>query len=482
MNVLLGCIADDFTGASDLAAILSRSGVAVNLRLGVPETDAPGADGDDLAPFEIVALKCRTSPPADAVREALDAWSWLAARGARRAYWKYCSTFDSTPEGNIGPVADALLEAVHGRGRAAAADADAAVAGGRGGGAASTDAADEADASSEVELATVGELASSGPASPLTIHCPAFPENGRSVYRSVLFVGDLPLDESPMRDHPLTPMRDANLVRVLRPQVRGEVGAITWPTVRAGVESLRERLDSLAREGVRHVIVDALDADDLLHIVRASERLPLLCGGSALALHLPALFRVRGWLAGTPEAAPAAAPDGGRMVLAGSCSAMTRRQVERFAETAPTFRLDPLALARDGQLDAARGWLDAQSPASAPQVVASAPPEAVETAQRELGRERAGTLVEEALGALARHAVERGRRSLVVAGGESAGAVCRALGVTRLRVGREIAPGVPWTHAEHPDGALALALKSGNFGEESFFGDAFAALEGGDDP
>ena len=439
MSILLGCIADDFTGASDLAALLSRSGVPVNLRLGVPSPPAVGDEGDErVAPFEIVALKCRTAPRESAVREARDAWAWLAAHGARRAFWKYCSTFDSTPEGNIGPVADALLEALH--------------------------AEDSAPPGT--------------PGVRQTIHCPAFPENGRSVYRSVLFVGDQPLDESPMRDHPLTPMTDANLVRVLAPQVRGEVGAATWPLVRAGHEALRARLDTLAGEGVEHVIVDALDGDDLLAIVRASEHLRLLCGGSALALHLPALFRVRGWLGEADRAAaPPRAPAGGRLVLAGSCSAMTRRQVERFAERAPLFRLDPIALAEGAQLDEALAWLAARAPRETPMIAASAAPEAVARSQRALGRERAGTLVEHALGELARAAHDAGRSGIVVAGGESAGAVCQALGVSRLRTGREIAPGVPWTHATREGRGLALALKSGNFGGETFFADALAALD-----
>jgi len=436
MGILLGCIADDFTGASDLAAILSRSGIAVNLRLGVPSP----ADEDDVAAFEIIALKCRTAPRERAVSEALEAWSWLAARGARRAYWKYCSTFDSTPEGNIGPVADALLDAV--------ADADA-----------------DADAGATDR------------APRQTIHCPAFPENGRSVYHSVLFVAGVPLDESPMREHPLTPMTDANLVRVLAPQVAGSVGAVTWPTVRGGHEPLRARLGALADDGVEHVIVDALDADDLLAAVRATEHLPLLCGGSALALHLPALFRVRGYLAGVAERTPAPPPDGGRIVLAGSCSEMTRRQVARFAERAPLFRLDPIALADGGQLDEALAWLAACAPGDTPILAASAAPADVAASQEALGRERAGEVVEAALGRLAVAAVEGGRRGLVIAGGESSGAVCQALGVERLGIGREIAPGVPWTHASRDGGDIALALKSGNFGDEDFFGAALAALD-----
>lgn len=441
MGMLLGCIADDFTGATDLAAILSRSGVPVSLHLGLPDAAEDRQAVSATAPFEIIALKCRTAPPDEAVADAVAAGRWLIERGALRLFWKYCSTFDSRPEGNIGPVADALLATLDARRRAAS----------------------NGTPQTAFETTT-------------TVHCPAFPENGRSVYLSNLFVGEQPLDESPMKDHPLTPMRDANLVRLLTPQVSGRVDAVTWPTVRDGHQAVKERLDRLTASGIEHVVVDALDDTDLLCAVRATEHLALLCGGSALALHLPALFRVRGWLTSEDAAATPPAPAGGRLVLAGSCSAMTRRQVAAFAATEPSFVLDPIALATGNQLGEAKAWLQSQTLDSTPLIASSASPERIAEAQAHLGGEQAGRIVEQALAALAITGVDAGRRGLVVAGGETSGAVCQALGIREMQIGREIAPGVPWTHVRRVGGDIAIALKSGNFGQEGFFRDALDAL------
>lgn len=411
----LGCIADDFTGATDLAGILARSGARVSLRIGVPGT-APA----DPAPFEVIALKIRTAPREEAVAEARAALAWLRGAGAVRAFWKYCSTFDSTPQGNIGPVADALME-------------------------------------------TLGTTQ--------TIHCPAFPENGRRVFMGRLFVGQDPLAESPMKDHPLTPMRDSNLMRLLAPQVQGAVGLVDWPTVAQGPAALRNRLATLT--DTPHAIVDAVSDADLATIAEACRDMTLLCGGSALALPLPALFGV------AEEGARPAPPSlpAGAVVLSGSCSAMTRAQVAAHsAAGAPAHRLDPLSLA-DGTGEAeALAWLAAQDPGHAPMVYATAEPAAVAAAQAALGP-GAGALVEATLARLAVAARDRGIRRIVVAGGETAGAVTRALGVDRLEIGREIAPGVPWTFASSGGGPIALALKSGNFGAAGFFADALRALD-----
>ena len=430
----MGCIADDFTGAGDLAGLLARSGVAVNLRLGVPP-DAAGPDGapddDPLAPFEVIALKCRTEPAADAVAQARAAWRWLAARGASRCYWKYCSTFDSTARGNIGPVADALLDAL-------------------------------------------------GAAPRVTVHAPAFPENGRTVYRGRLFVGDLPLDESPMKDHPLTPMRDSDLVRLLAPQTPAPVDRLTLPTVRGGRADIASAIAARAADGVVHLVADAIEDADLVELVRGTESLALLCGGSAFASHVPALCRVRGWL--PPDAPVPARPraNGHRLVLAGSCSAATREQVDAWPGAWPVLRLDAADVVDGagsaGGLDAARRWL-ADALGDAPVLIhSSAPPDEVADARARLGGERAGPLFEAALGALAVEGVRLGVGQLVTAGGESSGAVARALGIERLAVGPEIAPGVPWCVARRGEGELAVAMKSGNFGGPRFFAEAFEAL------
>ena len=417
---ILGCIADDFTGATDLAGLLARSGVSVSLRLGLPE-GAP----DGIADVEVVALKSRMSPVDDAVTETRAALDWLQASGARQFYWKYCSTFDSTATGNIGPVAEALLAGLGGA---------------------------------------------------QTIYCPAFPENGRRVFMGNLFVGRQPLAESPMKDHPLTPMQDSDLTRLLAPQLGGApVGLIDWPTVAKGADAVREALADLSAQGVRHVVTDAVSDADLEVIARATSDLPLLTGGSALARPLPAIWREAGLLDGAATGFQPPVLPKGAVVLSGSCSAMTRAQVAHYQPLAPNYRLDPLALAKDG-FAAARDWFAAQDPDAAVLIYASAEPDEVRRAQAELGVARAGDIVEEALAQIARDARASGRARFVVAGGETSGAVARALGVTRLMIGKEIAPGVPWTYAEDSQGALALALKSGNFGAESFFADALAAL------
>lgn len=420
MTTLLGAIADDFTGATDLAGLLARSGVRVSLRIGVPDSRPR-----DAAPFEVIALKCRTAPVNEAVAECLRALNWLKAAGAGRFFWKYCSTFDSTADGNIGPVAEALMEAI------------------------GTDQ---------------------------TIYCPAFPENGRSVFMGNLFVGRQPLGESPMKDHPLTPMTDSNLMRLLAPQVTAPVGLADRLCVAKGAKALRSELGRLKDAGVAHVVVDAVADADLDIIARACRDMPLLTGGSAVAMGLPALYLADGVLAADADRATAPDLPGDAIVLSGSASAMTNAQVAAYLATgAPGYLLDPLALAASGPA-AALDWLAGQGGGPAPLIYATAPPDRVKAAQAELGRARAGTLVEEALAALAVAARDSGVRRFVVAGGETSGAVTQALGVTRLDVGAEIAPGVPWCFADSGGHDIAITLKSGNFGRESFFSDALESL------
>lgn len=419
---MLGCIADDFTGATDLAGLLARSGVKVSLRMGVP-TSAP--EDTDTAAFEVIALKSRTAPVDEAVAETRAAFDWLKRAGAQRFFFKYCSTFDSTSEGNIGPVAEALM----------------------------------------ADLGTKQ-----------TIYCPAFPENGRSIFMGNLFVGQLPLAESPMKDHPLTPMRDSNLMRVLDPQVKGKVGLVDRLTVAHGADAIRAKLTELADEGIAHVIVDAVANEDLSLIAQACRDMPLMTGGSAVAMPLPGLYMDDGTLSADTEKARPVPIGTGPIVLSGSCSAMTRKQVAAFLDQAAGFRLDPLELAAKGSA-AARAWL-AEQPVDAPKILyATAEPEDVRKAQEKLGVQRAGEIVEEALAELALDARAMGIRRFVVAGGETSGAVTQALGVSQLTIGTEIAPGVPWTYARSDGNDIALALKSGNFGAEDFFAHALKLLE-----
>ena len=421
MTTVLGCIADDFTGATDLAGLLARSGAEVSLRIGIPKEPPTKT-----AAFEVIALKSRTAPVDQAVSEACAALAWLWAAGATRIFWKYCSTFDSTPDGNIGPVSEALME----------------------------------------ELGT-----------DQTIYCPAFPENGRSIFMGNLFVGRQPLSESPMKDHPLTPMRESNLMRLLEPQVRQSVGLVDRLSVAAGAEVVRSELAALRAEGVAHVVVDAVADEDLSIIADACRDMPLITGGSAIAMPLPSLYMADGLL--SPSATGTSVPslDTGTIVLSGSCSAMTNRQVADYLSRGKAaFRLDPSDLADHGP-EKALVWLSSQDLSQAPLVYATADPASVKAAQEKLGVEQAGAIVEQALAACAVAARDAGARRIVVAGGETSGAVTKALEVERLNVGREIAPGVPWTFCQSAGHDIALALKSGNFGAETFFTDALQALE-----
>ncbi|MEE4187699.1 MAG: 3-oxo-tetronate kinase [Roseobacter sp.] len=420
MNTFFGAIADDFTGATDLAGLLARSGCPVSLRIGVP--DEPPAQ---TAAFEIIALKCRTAPVADAVAECSAALAWLRQAGAQRFFWKYCSTFDSTPEGNIGPVAEALM----------------------------------------TELGAVQ-----------TIYCPAFPENGRAIFMGNLFVGRLPLSESPMKDHPLTPMRDSNLMRLLAPQVDGPVGLVDRLTVARGAGAIEAALAALKADGVRHVVVDAVADEDLTAIATACRDFRLMTGGSAVAMPLPDIYLKGGLLSADAAASASHETPARGVVLSGSCSAMTRRQVADYTARAPGYKLDPLALAADG-IDGALAWLASQPLEQMPILYATAEPDAVAAAQSELGPARAGEIVEDALAQIAKAARDLGAARFVVAGGETSGAVTKALGVDRLHIGAEIAPGVPWTFCQSDGRDIALTLKSGNFGDAQFFSTAIAVLE-----
>jgi uncharacterized protein YgbK (DUF1537 family) len=293
-----------------------------------------------------------------------------------------------------------------------------------------------------------------------------------------LFVGDVPLAESPMKDHPLTPMRDSNLMRLLAPQVTGKVGHVPWQAVSQGSASVRARLDELAAQGVAHVVPDAIRQEDLAAIAEAVQDFALVTGGSALALDMPRLLEARGLVEPVNGIIEHPATGGGRLVLSGSCSAMTRAQVNAYAKTAASYKLDPVALASgSAAVDEAVAWLRAQPVEADKLVYATAEPAEVAAAQDTLGRERAGAVVEQALARLAQEAFALGVRRFVVAGGETSGAVTQALAADRLSVGREIAPGVPWCFATRAGETFAITLKSGNFGTEDFFAKALSQLD-----
>ncbi|AXE95961.1 MULTISPECIES: 3-oxo-tetronate kinase [Paraburkholderia] len=427
-RALLGCIADDFTGATDLANMLVRGGMRTVQTIGVPESNET-IEADAL----VVALKSRTIPAADAVAQSLAALHWLRAQGCRQFFFKYCSTFDSTDAGNIGAVTDALLDAL------------------------SADAASAA----------------------FTIACPAFPENGRTIYRGHLFVGDALLNESGMENHPLTPMRDANLVRVLQRQTQSKVGLVRYDAVAQGVSKVREAFGALRGDGVRMAIADAVSDADLYVLGEACADLTLITGGSGVALGLPANFRRAGLLAEQADAAQLPRVEGWSVVLAGSASKATNAQVAAWRETRSSFRIDPLAVARgepvvEQALAFAQEHFDKAQPVL---IYATATPDEVKAVQRELGVNEAGHLVETTLASIARGLRERGVRKFVVAGGETSGAVVQALDVRTLRIGAQIDPGVPATATTGAE-PLALALKSGNFGTTDFFEKALRHLEG----
>ena len=420
-RTVLGVIADDFTGATDVAGMLVQAGMNTLLTIGVPDAGAT-LDTDAL----VVALKSRTVAVADAVRESLAALERLRAAGCKRFYFKVCSTFDSTPQGNIGPVAEALM---------AALNADFAIA------------------------------------------CPAFPANGRSVYRGHLFVGDQLLCDTGMREHPLTPMTDANLVRWLQAQTALKVGLLRQDAVAAGVEAVASRIAALRGEGVHIAIADAIDNGDLRTLASACADLPLLIAGSGVALGLPAAYAARGWLQPDAKAALLPAVGGHAAVLSGSCSTATNAQVAHWLQSGrPALRIDALQLAAGVPLTAqALAWAEPQLARAPVLIYATAAADEVKAAQQQLGVERAGALVEHCLAEIATGLHERGVRRLIVAGGETSGAVVQALQVQRLRVGAQIDPGVPWTQAEGRP--LLLALKSGNFGSVDFFAKALAQVQ-----
>jgi 3-dehydrotetronate 4-kinase len=420
--MLLGAIADDFTGATDLASMLVRGGMRTVQLIGVPRPEEPAPDADAV----VVALKSRTAPVRQAVEESLAALAWLRDAGCRQFFFKYCSTFDSTEAGNIGPVADALIAAL-GCGFALA--------------------------------------------------CPAFPANARSVFQGHLFVGGTLLNESGMEHHPLTPMTDANLVRVLSRQTDGTVGLVPYAAVEQGAMAIRQAMTALKEQGRRYAIVDAVSDAHLVAIGEAAEHHALITGGSGIAIGLPANFRRARQLPERSDAGSLPVVAGHAAVLAGSCSRATLGQLGFAREHVPVLQLDPLATPEVAQMVAgARDWISEKLGPSPIVIAASAPPDKVAELQQRLGRDAAGALIEQTLAQIAEVLVERGVRRLVIAGGETAGAVVSRLGVRSLRIGAEIDPGVPWTYAEGGATPLLLSLKSGNFGSRDFFLKAFEVL------
>lgn len=412
--MLLGCIGDDFTGSGDLANALSKQGMRTVLYTGVPNAVARSD-----VEAGVVALKSRSVPPQDAILQSLRALEWLIAQGCMQVFFKYCSTFDSTLDGNIGPVADALADAL------------------------GTDQ---------------------------VLVCPAFPGAGRTVYQGHLFVKDRLLNESGMENHPLTPMTDPDIRRWLSAQTPHKVGHVGAEAVLAGAERIAAALERERKKGNRHVVVDAMRDADLLEIGIAADGAALVTGGSGVAIGLPANFRRQGLMSGARDAWTG---QGGKtIILCGSCSNATRQQIETHRQSSPALEIDA-AEVMGGTMTAAdvAEWLMAAE--GTPLAFSSAEPETVRNAQQIYGSEAVANALENLFAETAHRLTDSGIQSLVVAGGETSGAVVEGLALDVLEIGPEIAPGVPALRAG-PD--LVLTLKSGNFGGPDFFAEASTVL------
>ncbi|MDV7340582.1 3-oxo-tetronate kinase [Terasakiella sp. A23] len=424
MKITLGCIADDLTGATDLAMILVREGMKTVQIVGVPKPDTPVPDADAV----VIALKSRTIPTDDAIKMSVASCDWLKKAGAQQIFFKYCSTFDSTADGNIGPVTDALMENL------------------------------------DTEQ---------------TIACPSFPENGRTVYRGYLFVNDGLLSESSLRNHPLTPMRDPNLKRVLSKQSKSTISNIYYETIEKGHGATHKAMQDNKQNRTIY-IMDAISDDHLRTIGQACDDMALITGGSAVAQGLPDNYRKAGLLPQNTGDVPFDAPDGPSIILSGSCSEATRAQVDYAQDHMPSFRLDALNILDNKPVaDEAVAWAEAHIQSGTPVLFySSADPDVVSEIQQKRGRVEVGSKVEKVISEIARRLKDIGVRRFVVAGGETSGAVINALNVRQMEIGPQIDPGVPWTKSIG-DQPLALALKSGNFGGEDFFLKALNQLDGG---
>lgn len=413
--MLLGCIGDDFTGSSDLANSIAKQGMRVVQYTGVPTADA-ALDVE----AGVVALKSRSIAPEEAIRQSLEALAWLKSQGCQQIFFKYCSTFDSTAEGNIGPVADALADAL--------------------------------DAHK-------------------VIVCPAFPGTGRSIYQGHLFVNDVLLNESGMQNHPLTPMTDPDIRRWLALQTRNAVGHVPAVSVLAGPDAIRAALQSEHEAGKRLIVVDAMRDEDLIDIGAAADGLPLITGGSGVALGLPANFAKSGAISG--QGGQWSGEPGKCVALSGSCSRATREQVSLHKESNPAFEIEASDVI-EGRLvaETVAGWLIESD--GLPLAYSSADPKVVGEVQEKYGRETSADALEGFFAEIARQLVAGGIRKILTAGGETSGAVVEGLSLDTLEIGPEIAPGVPALRA----GAdLVIALKSGNFGAPDYFEKAARILD-----
>lgn len=410
--IRLGVIADDFTGASDIASFLVENGLPTVQMNGVPSGDIP----DDIAAV-VISLKSRSNPVEEAVAQSLAALRWLQQQDCQQFYFKYCSTFDSTEHGNIGPVTDALMAAL------------------------GTD---------------------------FTVITPALPVNGRTIFNGYLFVGNVLLNESGMQNHPITPMRDANLLRLMDAQAQGTTGLVPYATVLAGAEAVKAQFQSLQAAGHRYAVVDAVDNRQLAVLAEAVADMPLVTGGSGLGAYMAA--RLSGGQTGQHAFVP---PRAKTVILSGSCSVMTNKQVAAYQSKAATLAVEvkPCIETPDAYVETLFSWALAHlEDANAPLLYATVPPEKLKAIQAEFGADNASHAVEKVFAQLATKLHEAGVRNFITAGGETSSIIVQQLQVQALRIGKQIAPGVPWLQVLGEE--TYLALKSGNFGRETFFSDA----------
>ncbi|MEE3651546.1 MULTISPECIES: 3-oxo-tetronate kinase [unclassified Brenneria] len=414
--IALGVIADDFTGATDIASFLVGNGLPTVQLNGVPP-----ADFQVNAQAVVISLKSRSCPAQQAVAASLDALSWLRRQGCQQYYFKYCSTFDSTDKGNIGPVTDALLD-------------------------------------------TLGETQ--------TVISPALPVNGRTVYQGHLFVMNQLLSESGMRNHPVTPMTDSNLMRVMERQAAGRCGLVPYPVMEQGAEAVKQQLAQLRQQGVRYAVLDTLNEQHLLTQGEALRDMKLVTGGSGLAIGLARQWAQSAGQSGAATAAGMPQPGPG-VVLSGSCSVMTNQQVARYRQQAASRAIE---VARCLQGDEERqayvrelaAWVNEhRDEALAPLLYATASADELAQIQQRWGAEASSQAVEALFAAVARQLQQQGFQRFIIAGGETSSIVVQTLGIHAFHIGPSISPGVPWVRStNHP---LSLALKSGNFGDEDFF-------------
>ena len=420
----LGIIGDDFTGSSDIANNLKKSGMQVSMYAGVPNL-LPEETKKEQTDAAVIALKTRTAPIKDAIRESLEALSWLKDCGCEQFIFKYCSTFDSTKEGNIGPVTDAIMEKLN------------------------TD---------------------------FTIACPSFPDAGRTVYFGHMFVNGKPLNESGMENHPLTPMTDHNLVRWLGHQTKNNVGLVDSQTISKGENSVKEKIKNLKKNGYKYAIIDTIKNDDFDIICNAVKNLPLLTGGSGIALGLPKIYKDRGLLSASSFQIPE--NNSNAIILSGSCSVTTINQINIYKENNPSFYISPDEVINDKDLiEKVLSWIK-DNETQSPLVYSSSDIKTVLEKQKQYGQELLANKIEKFFELLSKRLVKDNFGTFISAGGETSGAVIKGLGIQELKIGKEISHGIPalWSPESSGNKPVFVTLKSGNFGQDNFFARALKAL------